>query len=87
MKIDRTTLLVIAAAFLIGYWWPASESRPDATPSRPVVRWIAKVAKNLLWVALVAEEPPKGHQPDHRIVQSDPIGEDGYPLLDNGRGW
>ena len=42
-------------------------------------RWLAKAAKNLLWIALVVEPPPK-----EQLVQQR-IGDDGFPMLDHGR--
>jgi hypothetical protein len=86
---DRKTLVVLVVALAAGYWLAASPSSPVPAPrpnDRPVVRFLARVAKNFLWVALLAEEPPKEPQPDH-MARSARIGDDGYPIVDHARGW
>lgn len=80
--IDRRTAFAIVAAFAVGYW-AASPTTPQP-PDRPVLSWIARAAKTLLWVAAFAEQPPEHHQ-DARIVQH-AIGADGYPVIDHGKG-
>jgi hypothetical protein len=85
MKLDRSHLFLLVLACGIGYYMASSASAAPA-PNRPVARFFARVAKNLLWVALAAEPTPTGPQPDHRIVHAE-IGADGYPRLDNARGW
>lgn len=85
---NRKTVIAIVAALAVGYWLAGSSSpKPSPQPDRPVVRFIARIAKNLLWVALLAEEPPKDPQPDHQVARAAQIGDDGYPILDNSRGW
>lgn len=80
MKIDRSTLLVLVIVFAAG-WWMSSKSAPAPGPQdRPVLRWIAKAAKNLLWVALIAEPPP----PEFQHVVHARVGRDGFQILDNG---
>ncbi len=82
--IDRRTLFVVVWAVLCGY--AVASWTPEPAPDRPFLRFIAKAAKNFLWVALLAEQPPEEPQPDHKLAHS-AIGEDGYPLIDNARGW
>ena len=87
---DRRTLWIVAVALVVGYWLASSSSSPIPSPrpnDRPVVRFLARIAKNFLWVALLAEKPPAEPQPDHRLAHTTRIGDDGYPLLDNARGW
>jgi hypothetical protein len=85
MNLDRKTLLVLAAAFAIGYVLAQSAPSPEPpAPDRPALRWLARAAKNLLWIALVAEKPPE--QPSH-VVKARAVGGDGYPILDNAEGW
>lgn len=92
------TLLTVFLAFSIGLWWaggswqpspylPVPVPSPAPQSDRPVLRFLAKMAKTFLWVALVAEKPPTEPQPDHRLVQAPAIGADGYPMVDNARGW
>lgn len=79
--------LVAAVALALGYYVAASGHDAPRPADRPVVRWIARAAKNLLWVALLAEEPPQEPQPDHQYAHAPRIGDDGYPILDNSKGW
>lgn len=84
--IDRKTLLLSAAAFAIGYVVSSSAPQPEPPGhDRPVLRWVAKLAKNLLWVALVAEKPPEP-KPEN-VAKTRSVGGDGYPILDNAEGW
>lgn len=81
MKIDRSTVLVLVIVFAAGWW---TSSRPEPTPGpddRPVLRWIARAAKNLLWVALVAEPAPA--EPTTRVVNAR-VDSDGFQVLENG---
>jgi hypothetical protein len=84
MKLDRNTVLVLAAMFVAGWWFagarpaPAPGPRPD---DRPVLRWIAKAAKNLLWIAVFVEPAPP-EQPT-RFVHSR-VDRDGFKVLENG---
>ena len=50
---------------------------------RPVLKFLARIAKTFLWVALVAEKNPTAR---HNVVQAT-SGADGYQTLDNRRGW
>jgi hypothetical protein len=87
MTFDRKTLYVLVAAFAVGYWFSGSSSPPGPpAPERPVLRWIARAAKSLLWIALVAEQPPTA-QADRHLVHAPPVGDDGYQVVDHGKGW
>ena len=83
MKIDRSTVLVLVIVFAAG-WWTSSRPSPSPAPGpadRPVLRWIAKAAKNLLWIALVAEPPPA--EPTTRVVHAR-VDREGFQILENG---
>lgn len=80
----RSLLFACVAAFVVGYWLAAPSQPPHH--NRPVARFFARIAKTFLWVALAAEKPPAEPQPDHRMAQH-AIGDDGYPRIDNARGW
>lgn len=87
---DRKTILILVVALAAGYWLASSPSSPVPAPrpnDRPVVRWFAGIAKRLLWVALIAEQPPEDPQPDHHVARVASVGDDGYPIIHNGRGW
>lgn len=77
---QRQLAAAVLIALAVGWWVGSPPSKPD--PDRPVLKWIAKVAKNLLWVAVFLEEPPD----EIRTVRSE-IGDDGYVQVDHGRGW
>lgn len=80
-RIDRNLVLVAVIAMAIGLWVGRS-SQDDTPQDRPFLRWVAKAARNLLWIALVVEPPPEEQQ--HLRSQ---VGEDGYVVIDHGRGW
>jgi hypothetical protein len=84
--IDRKTLFALLAAFAVGYFVSGSSSPTPPAPDRPVLRWIAKAAKSLLWIALVAEQPPS-QGAERQLVHAPPVGEDGYQVVDHGKGW
>ena len=82
MKIDRHTVLVLAVVFLAGWWFAGGRPSPSPAPGpgdRPVLRWIARAAKNLLWIAVFAEQPPE----TTRVVHSR-VDRQGFLVLDNG---
>jgi hypothetical protein len=88
MKLDRNTLLLLAAGVLV--WWfsgsPAPQPQPFAPPQdRPVLRWIARAAKTALWVMIFAEGPPAQDRP--LVHAHGDVGEDGYATIQHGRGW
>lgn len=85
MIIDRKTVLIVFAALAVGYWLSGS-ALPQPAQDRPVVRWVVRTAKQLLWLAAFADPPPVPAEPHQRLVQSPAIGEDGYPVIDHGRG-
>lgn len=84
--IDRKTVLTFVAAVALCWAWQhhaAPAPSPWQPKDRPVLRWIARAAKSLLWIALVAEPPPP--QYERQLVHSPHVGDDGYPAIDNGR--
>lgn len=90
MKLDRNTLLVLAAGFLL--WWlsgpPAPQPQPFAPPTdRPVLRWIARAAKTALWIMVFAEGPPAEQARGQLVHAHGEIGEDGFQRIDHSRGW
>lgn len=85
MTINRSTVLLLVLGFGIG-WYLAGQNHAPPTPDRPVLSWISRTAKRLLWLAVFLEPVPKvGEQDDRRMVQAHAIGEDGYQRIDNGR--
>lgn len=88
MKVDKRIVLACVAAFAIGFFVsrmdggvpnPFVPQRPD----RPVLAFVARVAKTFLWVAMFAEgRPPEPTYRDHAHV-----GPDGHYVLNHGEGW
>lgn len=98
MKVDKRLAIVAIVAILIGFSWgggrwerypfipvPLPTPAPDHTKDRPFLKFVFRTAKNLLWLAAFAEPPPP-EQPDQRLVHAPLVGEDGYQLVDHGRG-
>lgn len=93
MRFDRNTLLACVICVILWNWATGTggDIRPTPRPldERPVLKWVAKAARTLLWISLVAEGPPQPQpcQPaDQRLVHST-IGADGYPRLNHAEGW
>lgn len=86
MRLDRKTILTCVVCVILWSWATGTggDSRPTPRPldDRPILRWVAKTARTLLWLSLVAEGPPT----DQRLVHST-IGADGYPQLNHAEGW
>jgi len=85
---DRKTVTAVLVAFAIGYWISSSPFAPhpwQPQRDRPVLRWIVRAAKSLLWIAVIADPPPEVKH-DPKLVHAPPVGDDGYPLIDHGRG-
>lgn len=87
MKVDRNTMIVLVACVAIGYWMASPPSQPvGPLADRPVLRWIARAAKQLLWVAVFVDPAPP--EPEARqLVKAPAIGDDGYQVVDHGKGW
>jgi hypothetical protein len=81
MKIDRSTLVVLAIAFAAGWWMSAPAPRPKPA-DRPALKWFASVAKKLLWVAVFVEPAPP--EPVEASIHAR-VDRDGFRILDNGR--
>lgn len=79
----RYLVVVLVLGLAAGYWSGTSNA-PHR--DRPVARWVAGVARQLLWVAAFAERPPE-QKTETRIVRATShIGDDGFPVIDHGRG-
>jgi len=77
LQLDRNLVAIVFVALAIGYCAPALMT--PARPDRPVLRWVAAAAKNLLWIAAFAERPPA----EQAVVQKT---HDEF-AVDHGRGW
>lgn len=85
LAINRNTVLIVVACLALGYWLAAPSQPAGPLANRPVMRWIAKAAKNLLWVAVFVEPAPADTQ--QHMVKSPAIGDDGFAIIDHGKGW
>ena len=90
MKLDRNTLMLLAAGFFL--WWLCGPSAPKPQPfappvDRPVLRWIARAAKTALWIMVFAEGPPAGPPQSKLVHAHGEIGEDGFQRIDHSKGW
>lgn len=90
MKLDKRTMLVAVVVFAAA--WFVANNRDGGIPNpfvpqkpdRPVLKFIAKVAKTFLWVAVFAE--PKPQAAPHHIVQAK-VGPDGHEYLNHAEGF
>jgi hypothetical protein len=79
---------LIAVLVAVAVTWCAATSdyspiKPQ--PERPVLRFLAKVAKLGLWVMWAAEPQP---QPTENLVyHAQAYDKDGNRVLDHGKGW
>lgn len=90
MKFSRTTIAAVIVVIAAGLYLSSGSSPspnpfvPTPKPDRPVLSLIAKLARTLLWLALLGEET----EPDESVqVVHARCDENGNPLLDHGRGW
>lgn len=93
MKFDRNTLFACALCAILGAWatsggrddsWPGPGPGPRPHDDRPVLKWVARVARTLLWVSLMTDTPPQDNRVELVHARVDGNGE---PMLDHGRGW
>jgi len=82
-----TRSTVLACVLCAGFgWWlassPASPVRPEPEPQRPVLKFLARIARIGLWVMLAGEQAP---QPIEQLVKAPPRDAEGNVILDNGR--
>jgi hypothetical protein len=86
IQLSHKQLAAIVSVLALVWWTSGGNAPPQPQPSdRPVLRWIARAAKNLLWIAIVAEGPP-ADTPRAQVVHAR-VGDDGYQAVDHGRGW
>ena len=68
----------IGVALLGLYWWNGG-IQPKAPVDRPILRWVAGIAKSVMWIAIFADQPPA----IDRDIQS--AAGDGYTRINHGR--
>ena len=83
MKVDKN-VLVIVAAVVIGGLALQTLPAPRAKPERPVLKFLAKVAKLGLWVLMAQSAPsPRVFAAQH-VHQVD---DNGQRVLNHHEGW
>ena len=68
----------IGVALLGLYWWNGG-IQPKAPVDRPILRWVASIAKSVMWIAIFADAAPA----IDRDIQS--AAGDGYTRINHGR--
>lgn len=80
----RILVLSAVAGIALGWWAATSPMSPvKPAPERPVLRFLARLAKGALWVAMFAEQPPAER---HYVVHAR-VDADGHKVVNHGEGW
>lgn len=90
MKIDRNTLLVLAVGMAVGWYVFSAPAKPGPVVpdnGRPVLSFLAKVARTALWVMIFADGPPPAEHDARMAHDHDQVGRDGFATINHGRGW
>jgi hypothetical protein len=85
MNSRKAMIVGLVAGLVIG--WVAFDGGPIFTPDkpdRPVLRWVARMAKSMLWVMVFAEPAPRDESAGYaKAVHFAP---DGTVAVDHARG-
>lgn len=83
----RKLVLICAACFAFGLFMAGESTAPEIPrpENRPALRWIARIAKTFLWVALAAEKPPADEPPAQLVHAHRQT--DGSETLQFREGW
>ena len=80
----QSTVVVGLVAVLLTWWAATSDYSPvKPEPQRPVLRFLARLAKTGLWVMMFADPPPA----DQAYVVQSRVDSDGHRVLNHGQGW
>ena len=87
MMETRKLVLICAACVALGWFMAGTAGGPEPTrpENRPALRWIARIAKTFLWVALAAEKPPADEPPAQLVHTNRQT--DGSETLQFREGW
>jgi hypothetical protein len=84
MKVDKN-VIVIVAAVVIGGLALQTLPAPRAKPERPVLKFLAKVAKLGLWVLMAQSAPAPRVFAAHEHVHQ--VNDNGERILNHNEGW
>jgi hypothetical protein len=80
---NRKTLCVIVVAIAAGLWYSGTLDPTPPKPDRPVLRFLARLAKLGLWITVFADPPETGEH----AVQYARTDAEGHRVLRNSEGW
>jgi hypothetical protein len=83
MKVDKN-VIVIVAVVVIGGLALQTLPAPRAKPERPVLKFLARVAKLGLWVLVAQSAPPPRVFAAHHVHHVD---DNGQRVLNHQEGW
>lgn len=88
MTKENKTLVLVALACLVGGHFIASAQPHRKTPAqrRPVLAFIVRAAKSLLWLAAFADPPPDVQQ-TRGGPHTHHVDDNGFVMVDHGQGW
>jgi hypothetical protein len=84
-KREIQSAVVVALVAVMLTWWAATSdySPVKPEPSRPVLRFVQRLARLGLWAMMFAEQPPA----EQAYVVHARVDADGHRILNHGQGW
>jgi hypothetical protein len=80
----QTAVVVGLVAVMLTWWAATSDYSPvKPEPSRPVLRFVQRLARLGLWAMMFAEPPPA----EQAYVVHARVDENGNRVLNHGQGW
>ena len=80
----QSAVVVGLVAVMLTWWAATSDYSPvKPEPSRPVLRFIQRLARLGLWTMMFVEQPP----PEQAYVVHARVDENGHRVLNHGQGW
>ena len=79
------TAVVVGLVAVMLTWWAATNdySPVKPEPTRPVLRFVQRLARLGLWAMMFAEQPPS----EQAYVVHARVDADGHRILNHGEGW
>jgi hypothetical protein len=84
-KREMQTAVVVGLVAVMLTWWAATSdySPVKPEPTRPVLRFVQRLARLGLWAMMFAEQPPS----EQAYVVHARVDADGHRILNHGEGW